>query len=83
MKKNAILKKKQKKNSENDIKLDYLHTHFNTLLRKTSDDTDLTDDINQVHIEDVELDSEINEQEIQKAVFKQKTGKACGPDDIF
>ena len=29
------------------------------------------------------LDREINEQEIRKAIFKQKNGKACGPGDIF
>ena len=33
-------------------------------------------------IENNDLDINISEQEIRKALFKQKNGKASGPDDI-
>ena len=60
------------------MKLEDLNQHFDTLLGQTTESTN----VNQMHIENVELDREINEQEIQKAISKQKNGKACWPDDI-
>ena len=43
-----------KKQNENDIKLEDLHQHFNTHLGQTTNRTNVTDDVNQMHIEDVE-----------------------------
>ena len=44
-----------------------------------------SDEINETEIPtipDEELDSKITEQEVRRAVFNQKNGKASGPDEI-
>ena len=82
-----IIKKKcynKPKTNKNDVKIEDLYEHFNTLLGQEPHDTNIIYyNDNQNQISDNELDLKITEQEIQKALFKQKNGKASGPDDIF
>ena len=42
----------------------------------------MNNDDNERQTDDDKLDANITEQEIRKALFKQKNGKASGPDDI-
>ena len=70
------------KNTGNDIKIDDLYNHFNTLLDQEPESINQMNNIDENNIEDFELDLEITEQEIRKALFKQKNGKASGPDEI-
>ena len=67
-------------NNLNTIKMEDLYEHFNTLLSQNTDEIVYNQDF-QI-IEDIDLDCEITEHEVRKAVFKQKNGKSCGPDDI-
>ena len=57
-----------------------MYNHINTLLGQESenfaDNTDLGD------IQDDDLNEEITEQENRQAVFQQKNGNSCGPDDL-
>ena len=76
--KTSINKTKQ---NNNDIKIEDLYNHFNDLLGQNLD----SDEINETEIPtipDEELDSKITEQEVRRAVFNQKNGKASGPDEI-
>ena len=58
-----------------------LHEHFKTLLGDIPDTKNLNnEEIQGSNI--VELDTMLTEQEIRKAVFKQKNGKSSGQDDI-
>ena len=67
-------------NNMNNIKMKDLYEHFNTLL---SQDTDVIVDNQDFQIIDnIDLDCEIKEYEVRKAVFKQKNGKSYDPDDI-
>ena len=59
-----------------------LHEHFKTLLGQEPDNINVINNDGEGQIEDNELDFNILEQEIRKALFKQKNGKANGPDDI-
>lgn len=69
------------KPKNNDIKIENLFDHFNTLLGQDTD-TLFNDTQFPQHLNDVELDSPITEHEIRLAVFKQKNGKASGPDEL-
>ena len=64
----------------NNIKMNDLYKHFNTLLSQNSDV--IVDNQDFQIIEDIDLDCEITEYEVRKAVIKQRNGKSCGPDDI-
>ena len=77
-----MLKKCYKKsnNSNNDVKLDDLYDHFNSLLGQHSDSDQHEQEFES--IQDNELDFPITEEEVQKAVFKQKNSKASSPDEI-
>lgn len=57
-----------------------LYEHFNTLLSQGTDA--IVDDQDFQTIEDIDLDCEITEHEVRKALFIQNKGKSCGPDDI-
>lgn len=76
----------KRKNDSSDIKLDDLYEHFSTLLdvqeQDHADDINIMNNADNDMIEDNDLDMNISEQEIRKALFKQKNGKASGPDDI-
>ena len=70
----------------NKIKMNDLYEHFHTLL---SQDTDVDNQDFQkkkkqkkTTTENIDLECEITEYEVRKAVFKQKNGKSRGPDDI-
>ena len=69
------------KSSNEDITLEKLHDHFKTLLGDIPDTNNLNEEEFPGPNND-ELDAMITEQEIRKAVFKQKNGKSSGPDDI-
>ena len=60
------------KNNTNAIKMENLHEHFNTLLGQEPDNINVTNNDDEGQIEDNELDFNITEQEIRKALFKQK-----------
>lgn len=76
------LKKCSKKsdNKSNEVKIEDLYDHFNTLLGQI-DDTE-EDDFEFINNQDNELDAPITEEEIRKAVFKQKNNNASGPDEL-
>lgn len=60
---------KKPQNKLNTIKMNDLYEHFNTLL---SQDTDaIVDNQDFQTIEDIDLDCEITEHEVRKALFKQ------------
>ena len=69
------------KSSNEDITLEKLHDHFKTLLGDIPDTNNLNEEEFPGPKND-ELDAMITEQEIRKAVFKQKNDKSSGPDDI-
>lgn len=56
-------------NNMNNIKMNDLYEHFNTLLSQDSDV--IVDNQDFQIIEDIDLDCEITEYEVRKAVFKQ------------
>ena len=58
-------------NTKNNINIENLHSHFNDLLGQIPDN-DHTNDHNLHNQINNDLDSAITEQEIRKAVFKQK-----------
>ena len=68
------------KNTDNDIKLDDLYKHFDELYGDNANNEN--DDLDFHDIQDNELDTEITEQELRRAVFKQNNGKSPGPDKI-
>ena len=68
------------KNTDNDIKLDDLYKHFEELYGDTFNIEN--DDLDFHEIQDNELDTEITEQELRGAVFKQNNGKSPVPDKI-
>ena len=76
----------KRKNNSSDIKLDDLYEHFSNLLgqqdQDNANDINITNNADNDMIEDNDLDINISEQEIRKALFKQKNGKASGLDDI-
>jgi len=80
-KKAIIIKIKHKKNN---LQINELFEHFNSLLGETPTSNERTHDENADRhaTNDHNLDCEITLNEIQKAVFKQKNNKACGPDEI-
>lgn len=57
-----------------------MYNHFDTLFgqKPENDQADIEFQNNQ----NDELDCQITEEEVRKAVFKQKNGKASGPDDL-
>ena len=67
------------KTNKNDIKIENLFEHFNTLLGQESDDNnsinDDVDDDENSQIDDDELDTDITEQEIRKAYLNRKMVK--------
>ena len=76
----------KRKNNSSDIKLDDLYEHFSNLLgqqdQDNANDINITINADNDMIEDNDSDMNISEQEVRKALFKQKNGKASGPDDI-
>ena len=70
---------KKKTNSSNNITVDSLFEHFNDLLNtdQNAEDAEISNDIH-----DEDLDLEITEEEVRKAILKQKNNKASGPDEI-
>ena len=79
-----IIKKcnKKSKNSNNDISIENLHSHFKDLLGQIPENNQVGEQ-NLHGQSNTELDAAITEQEIRKAVFKQtKNGKSSGPDDL-
>ena len=71
---------KKSQTGNNDVKIDDFFDHFNTLLGQNPDNNENDTDFGNVQNDD--LDKNISEQEIRCAVFKQKNGKSCGPDDL-
>ena len=69
------------KSSNEDITLEKVHDHLKTLLGDIPDTNNLNEE-EFLGPNNDELDAMITEQEIRKAVFKQKNGKSSGPDDI-
>ena len=69
------------KTNSNDIKIEDLYNHFNNLLGQNEASNE-TEETEIPIIEDIELDCEISEEEVRRAVFYQKSGKAAGPDEI-
>ena len=69
------------KNSKNDISIENLHSHIKCLLRQISENNQANEQ-NLHGQSNTELDAAITEQEIRKAVFKQKNGKTSGSDDL-
>ena len=68
------------KNSKNYVKLDDLYDHFNSLLGQEPENDPAY--IEFQNNQNDELDCQITEEEVRKAVFKQNNGKASGPDDL-
>ena len=68
------------KNSKNNVKLDDLYDHFNSLLGQEPENDPA--DVEIQNNQNDELDCQITEEEVRKAVFKQNNGKASGPDDL-
>ena len=69
------------KDSNNDISLENLHSHFKDLLGQIQENNHTNEQYLQGQ-NNTELDSILTEQEIRKAVFKQKNGKTSEPDDL-
>ena len=80
----------QNQTEKPDISLNNMFQHFSDLPsgEAQTDPNNLIPDIdnpntNQIpNIKNPTLDKEITMSEIENAVFHQKNGKACGPDDI-
>ena len=60
------------KSNTNDIKMEDLHEHFNTLLGQEPDNINGRNNDDEGQTEHNELDFNITEQEIRKPLFKQK-----------
>ena len=67
--------------SSTEISIENLHSHFKDLLGQIPENTENNEQTLEGQTNN-ELDLAITEQEIRKAVFKQKNGKSSGPDDI-
>ena len=77
---NALKKCYNKPNKGNyDINTEDLFNHFNDLLGQNVDNNDDTEFYN---IQDDDFDCQLKEEEVHCAVFKQKIGKASGPDEL-
>ena len=69
------------KDSKNDISLEHLHSHFKNLYGQIPENNH-TKEQNLQSQNNTGLVSILTEQEIRKAVIKQKNGKSSGPGDL-
>ena len=76
----SIKKCYSKPKNNTNIKLEDLYDHFNSLLGQEPDNE--TRAVEFQNIQNDELDCQITEEEVHKAVFKQTNGKASGSDEI-
>ena len=69
------------KDSKNDISLEHLHSHFKNLYWQIPENNHAKEQ-NLQSQNNTGLVSILTEQEIRKAVIKQKNGKSSGPGDL-